>query len=260
MTRSLSRIAQTALASAAALGLLGGGTGEARAQPPGSCQEHAIIVFDASGSMGATHQVERKIEVARRAVAQVLPGIARRRPTGLVTYSGGPASTCRDIVLRVAPSHNTGRRIMAELARLVPKGPTALSGSVQLAAQTLERMGTSGDIVLITDGHETCMQSACDLARRLRQRTARIRVHTIGFRLNGPGLRELLCLSSQTGGIHSTADDLTSLGNSLRRMLSCPRMSALAAQRLPPRRRASSLTAPTAHGRSYRPRASAPPR
>lgn len=227
MTRSLGRAAQIVWVLVAALILLGRGYVEARAERLGSCRENAIIVFDASGSMGATYQVERKIEVARRAVAEVLPDIARWRPTGLVTYSGGPASTCDDVVLRVSPSHNTSRRIIAELAQLLPKGPTALSSSVQLAAQTLERMGTSGDIVLITDGHETCMQSACDLARHLRQREARIRVHTIGFRLEGPGIRELLCLSNQTGGMHSTAHDLTSLRNSLRRTLSCPRVSTL---------------------------------
>ncbi|MGI9478768.1 MAG: vWA domain-containing protein [Hyphomicrobiaceae bacterium] len=211
----------------ATLILLGWGHAEARAERLRHCQENAIIVFDASGSMGATYRVDRKIEVARRAIADVLPDIARWRPTGLVTYSGGPASTCNDVVLRVPPSHNTSGRIIAELAQLLPRGPTALSSSVQLAAQTLERMGTSGDIVLITDGHETCMQSACDLARHLRRRETRVRVHTIGFRLKGPGLQELLCLSHQTGGMHSTAHDLTSLRDSLRRTLSCPRVSTL---------------------------------
>ncbi len=190
-----------------------------------SCQENAIIVFDTSGSMGMNSAAERKIEIARQAVTAALPALARSRPTGLVTYSGGAASTCSDVVLRVPPAHDTSERIIAALAGLEPKGPTALSNAVRMAANTLEQSGATGDIVLVTDGHETCLQSPCDLARELVGRGDRVRVHTIGFRLEGAGNEELLCLSRQTGGTHSKAHDLASLREALRRTLSCPRLA-----------------------------------
>ena len=205
--------------------ILGWGTARAWSERLKSCHENAIIVFDASGSMGVNSAAERKIEIARQAVTAVLPALARSRPTGLVTYSGGAASTCSDVVLRVPPAHDTSERIIAALAGLEPKGPTAVSNAVRMAADTLERSGATGDIVLVTDGHETCLQSPCDLARELVGRGARVRVHTIGFRLEGPGHEELLCLSRQTGGTHSKAHDLASLREALRRTLSCPRIA-----------------------------------
>ncbi|MEL6873050.1 MAG: hypothetical protein AAFO62_09710, partial [Pseudomonadota bacterium] len=37
------------------------------------CNEEAMLVFDASGSMSATNEQGRRIDVARRAAADVLP-------------------------------------------------------------------------------------------------------------------------------------------------------------------------------------------
>ena len=58
-----------------------------------ACTEHAMIVFDASGSMRAFPDGTSKFGVARQAVAEVLPDVTRFRPTGLVTYGGGKGRT-----------------------------------------------------------------------------------------------------------------------------------------------------------------------
>ena len=190
-----------------------------------NCHDHAIIVFDASGSMASSRQFERRIDIARRAVDEVLPDVTRNRPTGLVTYSGTASASCDDVVLRVPPALNTSEKIVRELAALEPSGPTALTAAVDLAAQTLQRLATSGVVVLITDGHETCGQDVCRLARQLARSDEWIVVHTIGFRLEGPGTEELLCLSEQTSGTHTTTRDYGALRAALERILSCPRLA-----------------------------------
>ncbi len=194
------------------------------AKPP-NCHDHAVIVFDASGSMDSSRQFSRRIDIARLALEAVLPDIARDRPTGLVTYSGSVNSSCDDIQLRVPPALNTSKLILKELSRLDPSGPTALSAAVNLAAETLQRLATSGVVVLITDGHETCGRDVCRLARQLARSAPGITVHTIGFRLEGPGTEELLCLSEQTSGTHTTTRDFSSLRTALEKTLSCPRLS-----------------------------------
>ena len=59
------------------------------------CTEDAMIVFDASGSMagntvqGLFSDITR-IDEVRKALAQVLPGVAKHRKIGLITYGPGP--------------------------------------------------------------------------------------------------------------------------------------------------------------------------
>lgn len=194
-----------------------------------SCTENALIVFDASGSMGIADGRIRRIDSARQAIADVLPSITETRPTGLVTYSGGNASTCSDIALRVRPAHRSAARIVSELDKLRPGGPTPLTRAVGRAAAELKRYGKPGIIVLVTDGSESCMHSACSLAQAIAADRSGIRVFTIGFRLTATvaASNDLACLANTTGGTHATADSVEELRQALRAALSCLRLSAL---------------------------------
>ena len=67
-------------------------------QPP-PCNEDAMIVFDASGSMagnvgqGIGTTIPR-IDEARRALSQALPSATKFRRVGLITYGPGPYQQC----------------------------------------------------------------------------------------------------------------------------------------------------------------------
>ena len=103
--------------------------GNALAGAAWACRENAMIVFDASGSMGLFRDGRPKMDSARAAAASVLPDVTGYRPTGLVTYSGEIGPACEDIVLRMRPAVGTAPRILAALARLQPNGATPLSGA-----------------------------------------------------------------------------------------------------------------------------------
>src|SRR4029079_15681458 len=63
------------------------------------CNEDAMIVFDASGSMagntvqGLFRDITRIAEL-RKALGQFLPGIPKFRKVGLITYGPGPYGQC----------------------------------------------------------------------------------------------------------------------------------------------------------------------
>lgn len=192
-----------------------------------SCTENALIVFDASGSMGISKGRERRIDAARRAIADVLPSITASRPTGLVTYSVESDSTCSDVVLRVPPMRGSAARILAAIDNLIPGGPTPLTRAVSVAAAELKRLGGPGIVVLVTDGSESCMQSACSLAQAIAADRSGIRIFTIGFRLTATvaASKDLVCLAETTGGTHAKAESIEELRAELRAALACPRLS-----------------------------------
>ena len=161
-------------------------------------------------------------------IADVLPSITASRPTGLVTYSGGSASTCSDIALRVPPMRGNAARILSEIDKLNPGGPTPMTHAVSVAAAELKRLGGPGIVVLVTDGSESCMQSACSLAQAIGADGSGIRVYTIGFRLTATvaASKDLVCLAEATGGTHATADTVEELRAELRAALACPRLAS----------------------------------
>jgi len=66
---------------------------------PSPCNEDAMIVFDASGSMagnvgqGIGTTIPR-IDEARHALAEVLPSATKFRRVGLITFGPGPYQQC----------------------------------------------------------------------------------------------------------------------------------------------------------------------
>jgi len=193
--------------------------------PAMACQENAMLVFDASGSMSVAPDGERKIDAARNAAGDVLPDVTRFRATGLVTYGGAPGPTCGGVSLKIPPVRDSGGLILGELALLEPSGQTPLSEAVWLAAQTLQNQHAPGIIVLVTDGLENCGHDACALAQKIKTLVPKVRVHVIGFHLNSPAEGRVSCLAKTTGGTYTATDTLDALRDALKKTLTCPRIS-----------------------------------
>jgi Ca-activated chloride channel family protein len=135
--------------------------------PP--CNEDAMIVFDASGSMagnvgqGIGTTIPR-IDEARYALAEVLPSATKFRRVGLITYGPGPYQQC-NVHLDLEPMANAADPIMRVVNALTPAGRTPLVSAVQQAANVLDYRNKPGLIVVLTDGEETCGGSPATLAK-----------------------------------------------------------------------------------------------
>jgi Ca-activated chloride channel homolog len=165
----------------------------AQKSEPRICNEDAMIVFDASGSMygdgwgyASTSRTSR-IDNARSALAEVLPNITRFRRVGLMSFGPGPA------------------------------GKTPLTSAVEQAANILEFRAKPGVIVVLTDGEETCGRSPCELGKRLHAEAAQLTIHVIGLRVKGfswtgeQSFIETKYLAEQNNGLYlavETEDEL----------------------------------------------------
>ena len=202
----------------------------------------AMLVFDGSGSMaemGYNGLNVPRIFEAREAMARTLPFVTPHRALGLVIYGpGGQDDACANITLRVPPARDTALRIISEINLLEPDGKTPLTGSVALAVDVLLARGASGDVVLVTDGKETCEGQTCQLAARLVADAPGITVHVIGFRVrsdqfqwesvaNVEDIAVARCLADRTGGGYYAAEGVDQLIAALIETLGCSRLSLL---------------------------------
>jgi len=199
------------------------------------CNEDAMLVFDASGSMaGNLNQgiatIKPRIDEVRGALAKVLPTITRFRRVGLITYGPGPYQQC-NVQLALKPTPDAAALIMQEVNALSPAGKTPLTAAVQEAAEVLDYQEKPGLIVVLTDGEETCGGSPCDLGKRLHASAAQLIVHVIGFRMKDyswtgeQSILDVKCLAEQNGGLYISADAKQDLIDALEKTLGCPMLS-----------------------------------
>jgi len=203
-------------------------------QPP-PCNEDAMIVFDASGSMagnvgqGIGTTIPR-IDEARHALAEVLPSATKFRRVGLITFGPGPYQQC-NVHLDLEPTANAADPIMRAVNALTPAGRTPLVSAVQQAADVLDYRNKPGLIVVVTDGEETCGGSPCDLGKELHAAAKQLTIHIIGYRVKDfswTGEHSILdaeCLAEQNGGLYIAAETAADLTAALRKTLDCPMLT-----------------------------------
>jgi Ca-activated chloride channel family protein len=217
--------------------LLGGtaGAGAAEDKERSACNEDAMLVFDASGSMagnlnqGIATTIPRINEV-REALAEVLPTITRFRRVGLITYGPGPYQQC-NVQLALKPTPDAAGLIMQEVNVLSPAGKTPLAAAVKQAAEVLDYQNKPGLVVVLTDGEETCGGLPCELGKELHVAATQLTVHVIGFRMKDfswtgeQSILDVKCLAEQNGGLYISADAKQELIDALEKTLGCPMLS-----------------------------------
>ena len=224
-----------------AIGIAGWLSAGIAAEPKMSpCNEDAMIVFDASGSMagnvgqGIGTTIPR-IDEARHALAEVLPSATKFRRVGLVTYGPGPYQQC-NVHLDLKPTANAGAIIMQTVNALTPAGRTPLTEAVKQAATVLDYQHKPGVIVVVTDGEETCGGSPCELGKELHAAAEQLTIHVIGYRVKDfswtgeQSILDVRCLAEQNGGLYIAAESKEDLVEALRKTLDCPMVTQRASQ------------------------------
>lgn len=159
-----------------------------------------ILVFDGSGSMWAELEGRTRIEVAREVLSEFLAGRDMSRPLGVVAYGHRKRGDCADIETLFPAGVHGASDVSARLNSLNPKGKTPISDALREAAKQVPRTAEEADIVLITDGIETCVPDVCTIADELAESGIKIRAHVVGFGLSEAEADTLACIPGRTGG------------------------------------------------------------
>ncbi len=169
------------------------------------------IVFDVSGSMDELANGEKKIFVAKRALASILDKV-EDVTTGFRVF--GQGERCEDSVLLVEPGVRNYEVIKRKAQELNPQGMTNMAQALSASSFDFAGLNNSKNyVVLISDGKETCEGNIQEAVKLLKD--SNIVVFSIGFDIDEEGKRQLQFISSSTNGLYFDAHDLNELENSL---------------------------------------------
>lgn len=151
-----------------------------------------LFVFDASNSMNATWESDRKITVARKLLSDAVEELDDNPNVelGLRVYGHQVAiepgkQDCDDTKLEVSFRPHNGRLIQNTLNRISPKGTTPIARSLEKAAGDFPECDNCRNIIiLITDGIEACDGDPCAISRALQKRGVILKPFVIGVGLD----------------------------------------------------------------------------
>jgi len=161
-----------------------------------------ILVLDASGSMwGQLEGGKTKIEIAREVLGDFFALRDPSVPLGVIGYGHNRKGDCTDIEVIASAGVQESSALSDRLNRINPKGKTPLAQALRLAASEIPITSEEADIVLVTDGLETCDLDPCAVADELASDGVKIRAHVVGFGLTEAEADTLACVADKTGGL-----------------------------------------------------------
>ncbi len=154
-----------------------------------------LFIFDASNSMAGQWDGERKIDLAREVLFEMLDTLEQMSSVEVALRVYGhqspvPPQDCSDTKLEVPFARGNVDQIRQKLNEIQPKGTTPIARSLRLAAEDFPLCGTCRNIiVLITDGIEACDGDPCRVSLDLQRQGIILRPFVIGIG-SDPGFRE----------------------------------------------------------------------
>jgi Ca-activated chloride channel family protein len=187
------------------------GLGANAAEPQ---RDPVVMIIDSSGSMAARMGNATKLDAARAALDGMLADWPAEAPLAIVAYGHRRTADCADIETIVPLGPLDRAAAEAKLRSLRAKGKTPLTDSLMHAAGLLGETG-GGNIVLVSDGIETCAPDPCAAAEALHKARATVKIFVVGFDVSGDERAQLSCIAEKGGGAYFAADGAAALDDAL---------------------------------------------
>ncbi len=180
-----------------------------------------IFIVDFSNSMNDTIQGQKKVDMARSTLAEILPKIPPNIKTGLRVYGHKAGFTylqgCQASTLTVPLGFNNAQNILGSLYATTATGWTPITYSLKQAINK-DFFGVAGKkhIILLTDGGENCDESPCTYVIELMKTRDDVMIDVIAFDIHDTEANnQLRCTALMTRGKFLSADCAEDLSKSL---------------------------------------------
>lgn len=190
-----------------------------------------ILVLDASGSMWGLVDGQSKISAARQAVDSILSKWNPSDRLGVMVYGHRSKGDCKDIELMVPVGKFDPTKIKAAVDGINPKGKTPISDSLRAAAEALHSTENKANVILVSDGIETCAPDPCAAAAELKKSGIGFTAHVIGLDVADPAAKsQLQCIARVTGGVYLDASNASSLTGALNKAVAATQGTKVASE------------------------------
>ncbi|NDK52809.1 vWA domain-containing protein [Rhizobium laguerreae] len=181
------------------------------AEPADVAISNTIIILDHSGSMAGNAGGVQKFHSAARAIQQLAGHIGKTRRIGFLPLGG----SCSPSEHLATVQRFNSSKLIARISKLHPTGDTPLAKSLEQLATSVSKDDPI-EIILLTDGVDSCSGDVCAVSETLAATTPLLRIHVIDYsQLEIDFKRSPRCIAEATGGRYIKASDAASVIPSL---------------------------------------------
>jgi len=171
-----------------------------------------LIILDASSSMSERIGGERKIDIAKDVIYDLLDNLPDDMLVGMRTFAG-----CGNSPL-IAPIGPLDRdNLKDEIAKIVPRSLTPIAYALEEAKDDFARITGRKLILLVSDGMETCHGNPVEAAKGLIAAGYDLRIQVVGFDVGQDSATrdQLMKIAEATGGMYFDASNKEELRRAL---------------------------------------------
>ena len=169
-----------------------------------------MFILDGSGSMSEKDGAGKvKIVAAKDMLRDISSQLdSNKTNVGLITFHGG----CYSSRLVIPPSNNDLDRVISVSSKIYPSGKTPLGSSIRKAGEVLKDIHKKVNIIIISDGVETCGGNPIAEAKKLKTKYGiDASIYVIGYSVDNRTKNQLVALANAGGGKYYSAEDSVAL-------------------------------------------------
>lgn len=193
--------------------------GSAHATPPAEhsaeSSQNLLFILDASGSMWGQIDNIPKIVIAKKVMSGLVADLPNDAKAGLMAYGHRRKGDCTDIESLVGLGPLDRDAMIEHIQGMNAKGKTPITASVQQAIEQLRKTEESANVVLVSDGLESCGGDPCAAVKTAKESDVDFRLHVVGFDLGDVDTQQLQCMADAGGGEFFTAANASELSTAL---------------------------------------------
>lgn len=182
-------------------------------------KNNILFIIDSSGSMNLKIGDKTKMELTKEAIRRFMSSVASNVSVGILVYGNKGSNSASDKTLScssaeiVAPIGSvTASSVDSYLAGINPVGWTPIGLAIRNGKSAfVGKEGQKNQMIIVTDGAETCDSNPSGAAAEVKSSPYQIRVDVIGFAVTTDEQSSLQAISTSGGGLFSVANNVDQL-------------------------------------------------
>jgi hypothetical protein len=167
-----------------------------------------LFILDGSNSMWGQIDGVAKIRTAKDVLSALMSDLPADTSVGLMAYGHRVTDDCSDVETLAPIGSQTAQQIADKVRSITPKGKTPIAVSIRSSAANFSGLdGRNNQVVLISDGIESCDGDPCAEAAALAAQGIGVRVNVVGFDVDSETRAQLECIADKGKGRYFDAHD-----------------------------------------------------
>ncbi|XDD52078.1 VWA domain-containing protein [Leptospira sp. WS92.C1] len=173
-----------------------------------------LFIVDASGSMNEYLGIYQKMHLAKKNVSHFISSLPPETTIGFLAY-GNRIPGCSSSKLYHPLDTGNQDKFKNRLFGLTPSGATPLADSIRIAGNLIAQRNKETEIILVTDGVESCYGDPKKELHNLKQKGIPFRFHILGLGLKPNEEQQMKKLSEEGNGTFWSIEDDSSFHTAL---------------------------------------------